>query len=85
MKCILLVPGVPCVLFCPAACTSRVLSLSESVQKQGFAHLVAASLIHFPHGAGGGGDMSVAAAPARLNSLSKPEFEGKQSSVRKTV
>lgn len=85
MKCILLVPGVPCVLFCPAACKSHVLSPSEAVQKQGFAHLVTASLTHFPMEQGLGGGMSVIAAPARLKCLSKQEFEGKQSSVRKTV
>lgn len=54
MKCILLVPGVPCVLFCTSATRNHVLSLSVVKQTQVFAHFDECQTVHFLGGGRGG-------------------------------
>lgn len=87
MKHVLLVSRAPCVLFCPAAPRSHVLSLSGAAQKQVFAHFgdcqpLCDSLLEAGRGHTG---LSVMAASAKLKSHSKQEFEGKELSMRKAI
>lgn len=87
MKHVLLVPGVPCVLFCPAAPRNYVLSLSGAAQKQVFAYFSDCQLLSdfLLEGGRGHTGLSMMAASARLKSHSKQEFEGKQLSMRKAI
>lgn len=84
MKCMLLLLSIPCVLLCPAAPGSHVLSLAVAAQKH-LLILVAASLHAFPHGKHICLSGVAAPAPAKLKNNSQREFEGKYLSTSKAV